>query len=195
MSVLEMTEVSVGFDTEDGLVRAVKGMSLSLDQAEILALCGESGCGKTVTAMSIPRLLPAETTRLSGSIVLDGRELTALSDKEMRDVPQRLNDQRLHPRHVGGPLDPPVPGERADPYPGGVGGDRVERADPVDVDDHGGRGEPHVEQRDEALPARQHLPIGPGRGQRIERRRDGLRSLVRERSRFHCVPRAALGAL
>jgi oligopeptide/dipeptide ABC transporter ATP-binding protein len=81
-----MTDISVGFDTEDGLVRAVKSMSLSLESGEILALCGESGCGKTVTAMSIPRLLPAETTRLSGSIVLAGRELTALSDKQMRDV-------------------------------------------------------------------------------------------------------------
>ncbi|HZB32354.1 MAG TPA: ABC transporter ATP-binding protein [Streptosporangiaceae bacterium] len=86
MSLLEMTDVSVGFATEDGLVRAVKGMSLSLAHAEILALCGESGCGKTVTAMSIPRLLPAETTRLSGSITLDGRDLTALSEAEMRDV-------------------------------------------------------------------------------------------------------------
>jgi peptide/nickel transport system ATP-binding protein len=84
--LLEMTDVSVGFDTEDGLVRAVKGMSLTLDGGEILALCGESGCGKTVTAMSIPRLLPPETTRLSGSIVLDGRELTALSEEQMRDV-------------------------------------------------------------------------------------------------------------
>jgi peptide/nickel transport system ATP-binding protein len=84
--LLEMTDVSVGFATEDGLVRAVKSMSLSLGHAEILALCGESGCGKTVTAMSIPRLLPAETTRLSGSIALDGRELTALSEAEMRDV-------------------------------------------------------------------------------------------------------------
>jgi oligopeptide/dipeptide ABC transporter ATP-binding protein len=84
--LLEMTDLSVAFDTEDGLVKAVKGMSLSLDRAEILALCGESGCGKTVTAMSIPRLLPAETTRLSGSITLDGRELTSLPDKQMRDV-------------------------------------------------------------------------------------------------------------
>ncbi|HEY7486561.1 MAG TPA: ABC transporter ATP-binding protein [Streptosporangiaceae bacterium] len=81
-----MTDVTVSFDTEDGLVRAVKGMSLSLDQGEILALCGESGCGKTVTAMSIPRLLPPETTRLSGSIRLDGRELTALSEKALREV-------------------------------------------------------------------------------------------------------------
>src|SRR3954453_1125403 len=86
VSLLEMADVSVGFDTEDGLVRAVKSMSLSLDHAEILALCGESGCGKSVTAMSIPRLLPAETTRLSGSITLDGRELTTLSEAEMRDI-------------------------------------------------------------------------------------------------------------
>ena len=86
MSLLEMVDVTVGFDTEDGMVHAVKGISLELDDGEILALCGESGCGKTVTAMSIPRRLPPDTTRLSGSITLAGRELTALPEREMREV-------------------------------------------------------------------------------------------------------------
>jgi peptide/nickel transport system ATP-binding protein len=86
VSLLEMTDVAVDFDTEDGTVHAVKGISLALDDGEILALCGESGCGKTVTAMSIPRLLPPETTHLSGTIALGGRELTALPEKEMREV-------------------------------------------------------------------------------------------------------------
>ncbi|SEF65396.1 peptide/nickel transport system ATP-binding protein [Nonomuraea solani] len=86
MSLLEITDLSVGFDTEDGLVQAVRDISLTLDEGEILALCGESGCGKSVTAMSVPRLLPPETTRLSGSVTLDGRELTTLPESEMRHV-------------------------------------------------------------------------------------------------------------
>ncbi|GAA3138959.1 ABC transporter ATP-binding protein [Nonomuraea sp. NPDC049419] len=86
MSLLEISDLSVGFATEDGLVQAVRDISLTLDEGEILALCGESGCGKSVTAMSVPRLLPPETTRLKGSITLDGRELTTLPEPEMRRV-------------------------------------------------------------------------------------------------------------
>ncbi|GAA3705279.1 ABC transporter ATP-binding protein [Nonomuraea antimicrobica] len=86
MSLLEITDLSVGFDTEDGLVQAVRDISLTLDEGEILALCGESGCGKSVTAMSVPRLLPPDTTRLSGSVRLDGRELTTLPEAELRRV-------------------------------------------------------------------------------------------------------------
>ncbi len=86
MSLLEITDLRVGFDTEDGEVSAVRDISLSLERGEILALCGESGCGKSVTAMSVPRLLPPDTTRLSGSIRLDGRELTELSDRQLREI-------------------------------------------------------------------------------------------------------------
>ncbi|GAB2912728.1 ABC transporter ATP-binding protein [Nonomuraea fastidiosa] len=86
MSLLEISDLSVHFATEDGLVQAVRDISLTLDEGEILALCGESGCGKSVTAMSIPRLLPPDTTRLKGSIKLDGRELTTLPEPEMRRV-------------------------------------------------------------------------------------------------------------
>ncbi|MFC4115776.1 ABC transporter ATP-binding protein [Nonomuraea zeae] len=86
MSLLEITDLRVGFKTEDGLVQAVRDISLTLDEGEILALCGESGCGKSVTAMSVPRLLPPGTTQLSGSIKLDGRELTTLPEQEMRKV-------------------------------------------------------------------------------------------------------------
>jgi oligopeptide/dipeptide ABC transporter ATP-binding protein len=85
MSLLDITDLTVDFDTEDGTVHAVKGVSLALERREILALCGESGCGKSVTALSVPRLLPA-TTRLTGSIRLAGRELTTLTDREMREV-------------------------------------------------------------------------------------------------------------
>jgi peptide/nickel transport system ATP-binding protein len=86
MSLLEITGLRVGFDTEDGEVQAVRDVSLRLERGEILALCGESGCGKSVTAMSIPRLLPPRTTRLSGSIKLGGRELTGLTERELRAI-------------------------------------------------------------------------------------------------------------
>ncbi|MEU0569746.1 ABC transporter ATP-binding protein [Nonomuraea sp. NPDC005983] len=86
MSLLEITNLTVDFATEDGLVQAVRDVSLTLDEGEILALCGESGCGKSVTAMSVPRLLPPDTTRLSGSVRLDGRELTTLPEPAMRQV-------------------------------------------------------------------------------------------------------------
>jgi peptide/nickel transport system ATP-binding protein len=85
-SLLEITGLRVGFTTEDGEVQAVRDISLRLERGEILALCGESGCGKSVTAMSIPRLLPTGTTRLSGSIRLDGRELTGLAEHELREI-------------------------------------------------------------------------------------------------------------
>ncbi|GAA2090635.1 ABC transporter ATP-binding protein [Actinomadura alba] len=86
MTLLDITDLTVSFDTEDGTVHAVKGISFALERGEILALCGESGCGKSVTAMSVPRLLPADGTRLSGSVKLAGRELTTLSERQMRAV-------------------------------------------------------------------------------------------------------------
>ena len=86
VSLLEISGLRVAFDTEDGEVQAVRDISLRLERGEILALCGESGCGKSVTAMSIPRLLPPATTRLSGSIRLEGRELTELSERELREI-------------------------------------------------------------------------------------------------------------
>ncbi|MQA96252.1 MAG: ATP-binding cassette domain-containing protein [Streptosporangiales bacterium] len=83
--LLDITGLAVDFDTEDGVVHAVKGVDLSLGAGEILALCGESGCGKSVTAMSIPGLLP-RGARISGSVKLEGRELTTLPARALRDV-------------------------------------------------------------------------------------------------------------
>ena len=83
MSLLEVENLRVTFVTEDGPVLAVKQMSFALEQGEILALVGESGCGKSVTAMSIPRLLPTSGVEVEGRILLDGRELTTLSEREM----------------------------------------------------------------------------------------------------------------
>src|SRR5207302_1125448 len=88
---LEVADLKTWFFTRDGVVRAVDGVSLYVMPGETLAIVGESGCGKSVTALSILRLVPSPPGRIvSGAIRFAGRDLLALSDAEMRDV--RGND-------------------------------------------------------------------------------------------------------
>ena len=82
-ALLEVDGLGVTFTTEDGPVHAVNDVSLTIQRAQILAVVGESGCGKSVTAMSIPGLLP-ENAQVSGSIRLEGVELTRLGAGELR---------------------------------------------------------------------------------------------------------------
>lgn len=85
--LLEVRDLRVYFDTRDGIVKAVDGISFSVDPGETLGLVGESGCGKSVTAMSIMRLVPHPPARTaSGQILFLGRDLLKLSDAEMRRV-------------------------------------------------------------------------------------------------------------
>ncbi|MCL6456436.1 MAG: ABC transporter ATP-binding protein [Gorillibacterium sp.] len=85
--LLEVKDLNVAFVTYGGEVNAVQGVSFSLAQGETLAIVGESGCGKSVTARSLMRLLPKSSTKLKGgSIRYKGQELTTLSDREMRDI-------------------------------------------------------------------------------------------------------------
>jgi peptide/nickel transport system ATP-binding protein len=86
MSVLDVTNLRVEFGTENGRILAVKDVSFTLERGEILALVGESGCGKSTVAMAIPRLLGDSNVTLGGSIRLNGADLAALSEKEMQDV-------------------------------------------------------------------------------------------------------------
>ncbi|MFW5681189.1 MAG: ABC transporter ATP-binding protein [Pseudomonadota bacterium] len=87
MSVLEVRDLETRFFTQDGVVRAVDGVSFTVDKGETLAIVGESGCGKSVTALSILRLIQAETGRIvGGSIRFGGRDLTKLSEEEMRRI-------------------------------------------------------------------------------------------------------------
>jgi peptide/nickel transport system ATP-binding protein len=82
---LAVNDLSVRFATDEGGVLAVDRMSFSVEPGEVLALVGESGCGKSVTAMSVLRLLPSIAT-MTGSITLEGTELTSLSTAQMREI-------------------------------------------------------------------------------------------------------------
>src|SRR5437763_12253295 len=89
--ILDISDLRTWFFTRDGVVRAVDGVSFHVLSGETLAIVGESGCGKSVTALSILRLIPSPPGRIvEGMIRFDGRNLLDLSDAEMRDV--RGND-------------------------------------------------------------------------------------------------------
>jgi peptide/nickel transport system ATP-binding protein len=85
--ILDIADLRTWFFTRDGVVRAVDGVSLRVDPGETLAIVGESGCGKSVTALSLLRLIASPPGRIvSGSIRFAGRDLLALSEAEMRQV-------------------------------------------------------------------------------------------------------------
>jgi peptide/nickel transport system ATP-binding protein len=87
LTLLQVRDLKTHFFTADGIVRAVDGISFDLAAGETLGIVGESGCGKSVTALSILRLLPAETGRIvGGSISFDGQELTRLPAEAMRAI-------------------------------------------------------------------------------------------------------------
>ncbi len=85
--LLRVRDLRTYFQTPDGLVRAVDGVSFRIRPRETFALVGESGCGKSVTAFSILKLIPMPPGRIvSGSIKLHNQELTSLREKEMRRI-------------------------------------------------------------------------------------------------------------
>jgi len=89
--ILDIADLRTWFFTRDGVVRAVDGVSFRVIPGETLAIVGESGCGKSVTALSILRLIPSPPGRIvSGAIRFAGRDLLDLTESEMRDV--RGND-------------------------------------------------------------------------------------------------------
>ncbi|MCB1744649.1 MAG: ABC transporter ATP-binding protein, partial [Gammaproteobacteria bacterium] len=85
--ILEVSDLKTYFYTRDGIVKAVDGVSFTLHKGETLGLVGESGCGKSMTALSIMRLIPEPPGRIvGGQIKLAGRDLVPLSQEQMRDV-------------------------------------------------------------------------------------------------------------
>ena len=85
--LLQVENLSINFRTENGLVEAVKRVSLSLEHGGSLAIVGESGSGKSVTALSLSRLLPTPPAEVaSGSIRFEGRDILAMSPAELRAV-------------------------------------------------------------------------------------------------------------
>src|SRR3954452_8582191 len=85
--LLEIRELNVAFETNRGLIRPVRDSSLTIYPGQTVAVVGESGCGKSVTAMSILRLIPSPPGKvLGGQVLFKGRDLLKLSESEMRRV-------------------------------------------------------------------------------------------------------------
>jgi oligopeptide transport system ATP-binding protein len=84
--LLDVIDLHTTFTTSEGVVRAVDGVSFNLRPGEVLGLVGESGCGKSVTALSVMRLVASSRARISGQVNFEGRNLLALSDAEMRRI-------------------------------------------------------------------------------------------------------------
>ncbi|MFV2118181.1 ABC transporter ATP-binding protein [Streptomyces sp. Act-28] len=83
---LSVRDLRVAFSTEDGVVRAVDGLSFDIERGKTLGIVGESGSGKSVTNLTVLGLHNRRTTDVQGEIVLDGQDLTAASEKEMEKL-------------------------------------------------------------------------------------------------------------
>src|SRR5882762_5167703 len=85
--VLDVRELQTHFFLRRGVVKAVDGVSFSLRRGEVLGLVGESGCGKSLTALSVIRLLPKNGARtINGQVLLNGEDILKRSPAEMRDI-------------------------------------------------------------------------------------------------------------
>src|ERR687897_3878863 len=87
MALLEVSDLRTHFFTREGVVRAVDGISFSIEKGTTLGIVGESGCGKSVTALSIMGLIPKPPAQIvSGEILFGGRDLTKVSERKLEDV-------------------------------------------------------------------------------------------------------------
>jgi peptide/nickel transport system ATP-binding protein len=104
--LLRVEDLRVHFETEDGTVRAVDGISYELQRGRVLGIVGESGSGKSVSSLAVMGLLAGERARISGRVLFGGRDLLALGDADMRavrgnEVAMIFQDplSSLHPYH------------------------------------------------------------------------------------------------
>jgi peptide/nickel transport system ATP-binding protein len=86
VALLEVRDLSVEFDTDDGVVHAVGGISYTVDAGRSLGIVGESGSGKSVSSQTILGLTRAPNARFSGEVVFEGRDLLSMSEQEMRAI-------------------------------------------------------------------------------------------------------------
>src|SRR6201990_1428682 len=85
--LLDIRSLKTHFATDDGMVRAVDGVDLAIDRGETVGVVGESGCGKTVTAHSVLKLIPMPPGRIvDGQILFEGRDLVPLTSNELDDI-------------------------------------------------------------------------------------------------------------
>jgi peptide/nickel transport system ATP-binding protein/oligopeptide transport system ATP-binding protein len=84
--LLEISDLKVDFATDEGTVHAVDGVSFSLEAGEVLSIVGESGCGKSVTAMTTVGLTRGKNARIGGSVRYQGKELTSASNEELQSI-------------------------------------------------------------------------------------------------------------
>ena len=85
--LLEISNLTTHFFTQDGVVKAVDGITYDLEEGEVLGVVGESGCGKSVHALSIMRLVPSPPGRtVAGEVVFEGENLLTMDDSEMRNI-------------------------------------------------------------------------------------------------------------
>jgi peptide/nickel transport system ATP-binding protein len=85
MALLEVEDLSIGYQTRKGYLKAVEGVSFSLDEGTSLGLVGESGCGKTTLGMALMGLLPPNGSIWRGRILFEGEDLSTMSEEDMRE--------------------------------------------------------------------------------------------------------------
>ncbi|MGZ5187684.1 MAG: ATP-binding cassette domain-containing protein, partial [Caldimonas sp.] len=83
---LEIAGLEVALDADAGIVKAIDGLTLAITRGETFALVGESGCGKSMTALALMRLLPENGRVVGGSVALEGQDLLALPEAGMRSI-------------------------------------------------------------------------------------------------------------
>lgn len=84
--LLKIEDLVVHFYTEDGIVQAIDSVNLRIDRGDTLGLVGETGCGKSVTALSVLRLIPEPGKIIRGKIFFEGKDLLEISESEMREI-------------------------------------------------------------------------------------------------------------